>query len=70
MTNDMATSVKEMVKTDRNLKWQRFDPQDLARIMPELRGEMERHGYEVPTEVAQAIDTRNPGRNLSVTSVG
>jgi hypothetical protein len=70
MTHDMADAVKEMVKADRNLKWQRFDPHDLARIIPELRGEMERHGYEVPTEIAQAIETRNLGRNLSVTSVG
>lgn len=56
MTNDMAKTVKEMVKSDRNLKWQRFDPQDLARIIPELRDEMQRHGYEVPEELAQAVE--------------
>ena len=57
MTTDMAKSVKEMVKTDRNLKWQRFDPEYLSRIIPELREEIERNGYEVPAEVAQATET-------------
>ena len=57
MTNDMAKSVKEMVKTDRNLKWQRFDPEYLAQIIPELRDEMERHSYEIPAEIAQATAT-------------
>jgi hypothetical protein len=55
ITNDMAKAVKEMVKTDRNLKWQRFDPHDLARIMPELCDEMQRHGYQIPTEIAHAV---------------
>jgi hypothetical protein len=58
MTNDMAKAVKEMVKSDRNLKWQRFDPNDLARIIPELCDEMERNGYEIPAEIAQAIGAR------------
>jgi Sulfotransferase family len=57
MTNDMAEAVKEMVKSDRNLKWQRFDPHDLARIIPEIREEMQRHGYEIPEEIAQAMET-------------
>jgi Sulfotransferase family len=57
MTNDMANAVKEMVKSDRNLKWQRFDPHDLARIIPEIRDEMHRHGYEIPAEIGQAIGT-------------
>ena len=57
MTNDMAKSIKEMVKTDRNLKWQRFDPEYLAQIIPELRDEMERHSYEIPAEIAQATAT-------------
>lgn len=56
MTNDMAKAVRDMVKTDRKLKWQRFDPQDLARIIPELCDEMERHGYEIPAEIAQATE--------------
>ena len=57
ITDDMAKAVKEMVKTDRNLKWQRFNPQDLAQIMPELGDEMSRHGYEIPTEIAQTMET-------------
>ncbi|MBK5277850.1 MAG: hypothetical protein JJE09_03195, partial [Bacteroidia bacterium] len=57
MTNDMAKAVKEMVKSDRKLKWQRFDPHDLARIMPELSDEMERYGYEIPAEIAKSIGT-------------
>lgn len=57
MTNDMAKAVKEMVKSDRKLKWQRFDPHDLARIMPELYDEMGRYGYEIPEEIIQSIGT-------------
>ena len=57
MTNDLAKTVKEMVKTDRNLKWQRFEPQVLDRIMPELSNEMERLGYEFPAKMTQAITT-------------
>ena len=56
MTHDMAKTVKEMVKTDRKLKWQRFEPHILARIIPELYKEMERHGYEIPAEIAQAVE--------------
>jgi hypothetical protein len=58
MTNDMAKAVKEMVKSDRKLKWQRFDPHELARIIPEIRDEMQRHGYEIAPEIAQAIETK------------
>jgi hypothetical protein len=57
LTDDMAKAVKDMVKTDRNLKWQRFNPQDLAQLMPELCDEMRRHGYEIPTEIAQTMET-------------
>lgn len=55
MTDDLAKTVKEMVKTDRNLKWQRFEPHVLDRIMPELSNEMERLGYEFPTKMSRAI---------------
>jgi len=55
MTPDLAKTVKEMVKTDRNLKWQRFEPQVLDRIMPELSTEMERLGYEFPAKMTQAV---------------
>lgn len=56
MTDDMVKTVKEIVKTDRILKWQRFEPQILARIIPELYEEMQRHSYEIPTELAQAVE--------------
>lgn len=56
MTKEMVETVKSVVKTDRNLKWQRFEPQVLARIIPELSEEIQRHGYEIPTEIAQAIE--------------
>jgi len=55
MTNDMVKASNEWVKSDRQLKWRRFDPRDLARILPEIDDEMQRHGYEVPIEIAQAI---------------
>jgi hypothetical protein len=57
MTSDIAKTVKETIKSDRNLKWQRFDPHDLARIIPEIQDEMQRHGYELPIEIAQTIAT-------------
>jgi hypothetical protein len=54
-TIDMVRAANELVKADRHLKWQRFDPYDLARIVPEIDDEMRRHGYEIPMEIAQAI---------------
>lgn len=54
MTNDMVSAASEWVKSDRQNKWRRFDPRDLARILPEIEDEMQRHGYEVPVEIAQA----------------
>jgi hypothetical protein len=56
MTDDMTKTVKEIVKTDRKLKWQRFEPPVLTQIIPELYEEMERHGYEIPAEIAQAVE--------------
>jgi hypothetical protein len=55
MTPEMVKAANETVKSDRTQKWRRFDPQDLARIIPEVRGEMQRHGYEIPAELTQAI---------------
>ena len=55
LTNDMVRAANEWVKSDRQEKWHRFDPHDLARVLPELREEMKRHGYEVPAEVAQVL---------------
>lgn len=53
MTTDLARQVQDMVKTDRKLKWQRFAPSDLARIMPELVSEMQRAGYSVPADISR-----------------
>ena len=54
MTTDLARQVQDMVKTDRKLKWQRFEPGELARIMPELMSEMQRAGYSVPVDITGA----------------
>lgn len=64
MTDGMAKTVKETVKTDRKLKWQRFEPHVLARIIPELSDEMKRNGYEIPAEIAQAVESQQHGLNL------
>ena len=56
MTTQMAKAAKEQVKSDRQDKWRRFDPIDLARILPEIEDEMQRHGYEIPEEIARAAD--------------
>ncbi|MEZ4869905.1 MAG: sulfotransferase [Caldilineaceae bacterium] len=66
MTDAMVKAAKEWVKPDRQLKWQRFDPRDLARILPELEEEMQRHGYVVPDEIAEAIEkVRTEERTMS-----
>jgi hypothetical protein len=67
VTHDMVKAANEWVKPDRQLKWHRFDPRDLARILPELDNEMRRHGYEIPTEVAQVIG--NLRRDVAVSSL-
>ncbi|MCI0554686.1 MAG: pyruvate kinase, partial [Anaerolineae bacterium] len=69
MTNDMVKAAKEWVKADRQDKWRRFDPRDLARILPEISGEMQRHGYEIPPEIAQIIgnETRTAKSSTAVT---
>jgi hypothetical protein len=52
LTEHVLTAAKELVKSDRGQKWRRFEPHDLARIIPEIEGEMRRHGYEIPAEIA------------------
>lgn len=65
MTDDVVTAAKERVKSDRQHKWRRFDPRDLARILPEIEGEMQRHGYEIPPEIAQVIGDQRYDRRRS-----
>jgi hypothetical protein len=55
MTGHVINAAKELVKSDRGQKWRRFEPRDLARILPEIEGEMRRHGYEIPAEIAQEL---------------
>ena len=54
MSSDMAKATRQMVKSDRKLKWKRFDPHELARILSEVSAEMQRHGYKIPEEIAQS----------------
>jgi hypothetical protein len=69
ITDEMAKATREMVKSDRKSKWQRFNPQDLARILPELDDEMQRLGYEIPSEIIQAMENSGPdGQNNLMTS--
>ena len=56
MSNYMVEAAKKIVKSDRKLKWNRFDQRDLAMVLPEIGGEMQRHGYEIPTDIAQCIE--------------
>lgn len=56
LTNSMIQAAKASVKSDRLNKWRRFDPSDLARILPEIQDEMQRYGYEIPTEIAQTVN--------------
>jgi hypothetical protein len=66
VTQEMVTAAKEWVKPDRQRKWQRFNPSDLARILPEISDELQRHGYEVPAEIAQAIQSRGASEAISI----
>ena len=59
MSSDMAAAARQMVKPDRNVKWKRFNPRDLARVLPEIGDEMRRHGYEIPAEITQAMERRS-----------
>lgn len=49
----MVKATKDMVKSDRKMKWQRFDPERLALILPEINDQMHLHGYEIPEEIKQ-----------------
>jgi hypothetical protein len=58
------------VKTDRSLKWQRFAPHVLARIIPELSDQVKRNGYEIPAKTAQAVESQQHGLNLMTGTAG
>ncbi len=54
LTDEMAAVADRKVDPSRMDKWRRFDPADLARVLPELLPEMRRHGYVVPDVVRAA----------------
>ena len=54
LTDEMKAFAIEKVSTDMLEKWRRFKPQELARILPEIEGELERHSYVIPAEIAEA----------------
>jgi len=54
MTSEMAEFVRTTVRKDRNEKWQRFHPNELAGIIPEVAEQMIRNGYEIPEEIVRA----------------
>ncbi len=64
MTNEMMAGALGLVKSDRQHKWRRFEPQNLARIIPEIEDEMRRHGYEIPAEIARYTRTI-PGNEMT-----
>ncbi|CAA9496664.1 MAG: hypothetical protein AVDCRST_MAG44-506 [uncultured Sphingomonas sp.] len=61
LTPSMAQTVADMVKTDRIHKWQRFDAEQLSRLIPELSAEMIRNGYEVPEQIANLLEAQSSG---------
>lgn len=66
ITAEMLESAKATVKADRQNKWQRFSPEELASILPEIQEEMERHGYDIPTEITQTIDNFKISKGISI----
>jgi hypothetical protein len=50
-TPEMYQMAAEVVDPGRQDKWKRFDPGALRAVLPELDGEMKRHGYTVPDEL-------------------
>lgn len=57
MTDAMVAAARARVDPERRDKWRRFDPRELAAVLPELEHELRRHGYEVPAEIAVAAST-------------
>lgn len=49
MSDDLAAYIRDEVRADRNLKWQRFEPETLEAIIPEVEGAMRHNGYELPS---------------------
>lgn len=58
MTDEIHEAIQTSVKSDRLEKWRRFDPEELAQILPEVATEMARHGYEIPRGIAGVVERR------------
>lgn len=52
LTSDMARTTKEIVDPNRQDKWHRFEAESLINLLPELKAEMQRHGYSVPDHLS------------------
>jgi len=48
--------VKGYVDPGRQEKWRRLAPGALRKILPEIKTEMDRHGYDVPEILREAVD--------------
>lgn len=49
---EMVSYAKDMIAADRQEKWRRMDPTDLATVIHEVREEMIRHSYSLPEEIS------------------
>ena len=54
LTPELVAMARTHVDPNRREKWRRLAPEQLAALLPELDGEMRRHGYAVPEEIAAA----------------
>ncbi len=70
MTEQMADKAARRVDPTRREKWRRFDPDVLARLLPELEEEMRRHGYDLPAELRRSAHDRPSGRTSPPTRLG
>lgn len=58
MREEIAKQIESFVEKGKGKKWKRIDPEALRGCLPILRPEMERMGYEVPTEVEDVLAGR------------
>lgn len=59
-TTAMGNAANEWVTADRQDKWRRLDPVALAHLVPGLKPEMDRLGYQVPPEIAALVPGQRP----------
>lgn len=55
LTDDMVAFARSRIDPTRREKWHRLKAAELAALLPELEGEMQRHGYEIPEPIAAAL---------------